>query len=90
MTSEGTATIPSFPNWKADANSSTSFLDKASDISTKIFGEELVTPFLKVINEKYLSDLNRWVHNTGRYYNGYSDVRVDTIPELITTKDALT
>lgn len=34
--------------------------------------------------------MNRWVHNTGRYYNGYSDVRVDTMPELITTKDALT
>lgn len=89
MTSEGAATISSFASWKSDANSSTSFLDKANDITTKIFGEELVTPFLKVINEKYLSDLNRWVHNTGRYYNGYSDVRVDTVPELITTKDAL-
>lgn len=29
------------------------------------------------------------MHNTGRYYNGSSDVRVDTIPELVTTKDAL-
>lgn len=47
-------------------------------------------PFIKVINEKYIGDVSRWVHNTGRYYNGYSDVRVDTMPELITKKDALT
>jgi len=33
--------------------------------------------------------VNRWVHNTGRYYNGYSEVRLDTLPELITKKDAL-
>lgn len=64
-------------------------MTQASDITTKVFGDQLITPFIKVINEKYIGDLNRWVHNTGRYYNGYSDVRVDTIPELITTKDAL-
>ncbi len=45
---------------------------------------------MKVINEKYLGDIARLVHNTGRYYNGYSDVRMDTVPELITKKDALT
>lgn len=48
-----------------------------------------MTPFIKVINEKYFGDITRWVHNTGRYYNGYSDVSVDTIPQIITQKDAL-
>jgi len=66
----------------------TSFLKSVSDITTKIFTKELLTPFLKVINEKYLSDVNRWVHNSGRYYNGYSEVRLDTLPEIITKKDA--
>lgn len=87
--SEGATQLTPFRDWKIDAASSASFLDNASDITTKIFGDELITPFLKVINEKYIGDLNRWIHNTGRYYNGYSDVRVDTIPELVTTKDAL-
>lgn len=89
MESDGATKLSSFRDWKADASASSSFLNQASDITTKVFGKELITPFLKVINEKYLGDLNRWVHNTGRYYNGYSEVRVDTLPELITTKDAL-
>lgn len=33
--------------------------------------------------------MSRWIHNTGRYYNWGTDVRFDTIPELITTKDDL-
>lgn len=64
-------------------------MNQASDITTKVFADGLITPFIKVINEKYIEDVSRWVHNTGRYYNGSSDVRVDTIPELITTKDTL-
>lgn len=89
MKSEGSGRLSSFSDWNPGPDSASSFLDKASDITTKIFGDELITPFIKVINEKYLGDLGRWVHNSGRYYNGYSEVRVDTIPELITTKDAL-
>lgn len=90
MKSDGNTKVPAFRDWKPDANSDASFLNQAADITTKVFSDELITPFIKVINEKYLWDVSRWVHNTGRYYNGSSDVRVDTIPELITTKDDLT
>lgn len=79
-----------FSAWKPDAKSTATFLKTAGDITTKVFADELVVPFLKVINEKYIGDVARWVHNTGRYYNGYSDVRVDTIPEVISKKDELT
>lgn len=90
MKTDGNTVVPDFRDWKPDANSDTAFLNQAADITTKVFSDELITPFIKVINEKYLWDVSRWVHNTGRYYNGSSDVRVDTIPELITTKDTLT
>jgi hypothetical protein len=89
MKSEWNIRIPAFRDWKPEANSWASFLNQASDITTKVFSDGLITPFIKVINEKYIEDVSRWVHNTGRYYNGSSDVRVDTIPELVTTKDAL-
>lgn len=88
MNSRGTSTVVPFSEWKP-TNTQTSFLDTASDISTNVFARELIVPFLKVINEKYIGDVSRWVHNTGRYYNGYSDVRVDTLPEIITKKDEL-
>jgi len=54
MKTEGSTILPSFRTWVPDPNSTASFLDTASDITTKIFGEELITPFIKVINEKYL------------------------------------
>jgi hypothetical protein len=88
MNSRGTSSVVPFSEWKP-AGVQTNFLDTAGDISTNIFAKELIVPFLKVINEKYIGDISRWVHNTGRYYNGFSDVRVDTIPEIITKKDEL-
>jgi len=54
MRSEGKLQIPLFANWVPDAKIDTSFLASASDITTRIFTKELLTPFLKVINEKYL------------------------------------
>lgn len=89
MKSDGNIQIPSFQNWKPDSNSGASFLNQASDITTKVFADGLITPFIKVINEKYLEDVTQWVHNTGRYTDAQWNIRVDTIPELITTKDAL-
>lgn len=67
--------------------SSSSFLSKASDISTRIFARELIPGFVKTLSEKYVGDISRWVHQTGRYYDGYSKVRVDTMPELIQERD---
>lgn len=67
MKSDGNIQIPSFQNWKPDPNSGASFLNQASDITTKVFADGLITPFIKVINEKYLEDVTQWVHNTGRY-----------------------
>ncbi len=90
MNSQGMNTVMPFSDWKKSGSSVASFLDHAGDITTKVFGDELIVPFLQVINEKYLGDVTRWVHNTGRYYNGYSDVSVDTIPEMISKKDELT
>jgi len=78
-----------FSQWKESGTSTASFLDNAGDITTKVFADELVVPFLKVINEKYFGDIARWVHNAGRYYNGYSDVSMDTIPAMIAKKDEL-
>lgn len=89
MKSEGSSAVLPFSGWKPATDSPSTFLAKASDISTKMISTELLTPFLTVINEKFLGDIQRWVHNAGRYYNGYSDVRMDSLPELITTKDEL-
>lgn len=68
---------------------STSFLSSASDISTRIFARELVPGFVKTLSEKYIGDISRWVHQSGRYYDWYSKVRVDTMPELIQKRDAI-
>jgi len=71
------------------ALSSSSFLSNASDISTRIFAHELIPDFLKTLSEKYIGDVARWVHQSGRYYDGYSQVRLDTMPELIQQRDAI-
>lgn len=89
MRSEGVSRVVPFSQWEKPLESNSSFLDTASDITTRVFAQELIVPFVKVINEKYLGDVARWVHNTGRYYNGYSEVRLDSMPEIITKKDAL-
>lgn len=68
---------------------SSSFLSNASDISTRIFARELIPEFAKTFGEKYLGDISRWVHQSGRYYDGYAKVRVDTMPELIQERDLL-
>lgn len=47
----------------------------------------MVPTFIDVINEKYLGEIAAYVHNTGRYYNGRADVRMDSLPEIITKKD---
>jgi len=48
---------------------SSSFLSNASDISTRIFARELIPGFVKTLSEKYIGDVSRWVHQTGRYYD---------------------
>jgi hypothetical protein len=68
---------------------SSSFLSNASDISTRIFARELIPGFAKTLSEKYIGDISRWVHQSGRYYDGYSQVRVDTMPELIQERDII-
>jgi hypothetical protein len=55
------------------------------EILLKIFSDELITPFWSRQWE-VSRDVARWVHNTGRYYNWSSDVRFDTVPEIITQK----
>ncbi len=42
---------------------------------------------MKTLSEKYIGDISRWIHQTGRYYDGYSKVRADTMPELIQNRD---
>lgn len=54
MNSDGTASVVSFPQWKKKTDSTSGFLNTAADITTKIFADELIVPFLKTINEKYL------------------------------------
>jgi hypothetical protein len=71
------------------AGHSSSFLSTASDISTRIFARELIPGFAKTLSEKYLGDITRWVHQSGRYYDGYAKVRVDTMPALIQGRDQL-
>lgn len=68
---------------------SASFLSTASDISTHFFSRELIPGFLKTLSEKYVGDVARWIHQSGRYYDWYSRVRADTVPELIQQRDAL-
>jgi len=89
MKERGAALVPPFSAWKASEQSAPSFLTTASDISTRIFSQELIPSFIKTLNEKYIGDISRWVHQSGRYYDGYSKVRVDTMPELIQRRDTL-
>jgi hypothetical protein len=75
--------------WTDSESSVPTFLSSATDISTRIFSRELIPSFLKTLNEKYIGDISRWVHQAGRYYDGFSKVRVDTMPELIQARDTL-
>ncbi len=54
-----------------------------------MFARELIPGFLNTLSEKYIGDISRWVHQSGRYYDGYSKVRLDTMPELIQERDLI-
>lgn len=49
--------------------SSGSFLSTASDISTRLLSKELIPGFVKTLSEKYVGDVARWIHQSGRYYD---------------------
>ena len=83
------STSPDLSTWTSSESSPPSFLSNAADISTRIFSQELIPSFIKTLNEKYIGDVSRWIHQSGRYYDGYSKVRVDTMPELIQRRDTL-
>jgi hypothetical protein len=83
------SSVPDIATWVDSENSPPSFLSSAADISTRIFSQELIPSFIKTLNEKYIGDISRWIHQSGRYYDGYSKVRVDTMPELIQQRDKL-
>ena len=83
------STTPNLSAWTESEGSTPSFLSNAADISTRIFSQELIPSFIKTLNEKYIGDVSRWIHQSGRYYDGYSKVRVDTMPELIQQRDKL-
>ena len=89
MKNRGTSVVPAFSTWKSSESSVPSFLSTASDISTRMFSQELIPSFIKTLNEKYIGDIARWVHQSGRYYDGYSKVRLDTMPKLIQQRDKL-
>jgi uncharacterized protein (UPF0218 family) len=57
MKNEGIGTILPFSQWKKITGSPSSFLDSAGDITTKVFSDELIMPFLKVVNETYFGDV---------------------------------
>lgn len=64
---------------------STMDISKAPDITTKDIIEKSVKQFFEVFNAKYMGDILRYVHNTGRY--GDTDVRADSVPVVIAKKD---
>jgi len=76
---------------KIDVSSlgSSSFLSNAPDISTRMFSRELIPAFAKTLSEKYIGDISRWIHQSGRYYDGYSQVRLDMMPQLIQQRDVI-
>lgn len=69
-----------------DANSSTTMdISKTPDITTKDIIEKSVKQFFEVFNAKYMGDVLRYIHNTGRY--GDMTVRVDSTPVVIAKRD---
>ena len=65
---------------------STMDISSAPDITTKDVIEKSVKQFFEVFNAKYMGDILRYIHNTGRYGND-TNVRVDTTPVVIAKKD---
>lgn len=64
-------------------------LSKIPDIATKDIIEKSTKQFFQVFNAKYLGDVLRYIHNTGRYGNA-TNVRGDLAPVVIAKKDVLT
>lgn len=58
--------------------------DNAPDVQTREPIEKSLKRFFEVMNEKYLGDILRYVHNAGRYGIG-NDVRAD-VPAIIVGK----
>lgn len=70
-----------------EANSgATMNISNAPDITTKDIIEKSVKQFFEVFNAKYMGDVLRYVHNTGRYGDA-NNVRVDSTPVVIAKKD---
>lgn len=63
-------------------------LSKTPDIATKDIIEKSLKKFFEVVNAKYLGDVLRYIHNTGRY-GDTNDVRSDVTPIVIAKKDIL-
>lgn len=63
-------------------------LAKVPDIATKDIIEKSVKQFFEVFNTKYMGDILRYIHNTGRYGDA-NNVRADSVPVMISKKDLL-
>lgn len=67
-------------------SSATLDISKAPDITTKDVIEKSVKQFFEVLNTKYMGDVLRYIHNTGRYGDA-NNVRADSVPVVIAKKD---
>lgn len=65
---------------------STMDLSKAPDITTKDVIQKSVKQFFEVFNGKYMGDILRYIHNTGRYGDA-NNVRADGAPVVIAKQD---
>lgn len=65
---------------------STMDLSKAPDITTKDIIEKSVKQFFEVFNAKYMGDILKYIHNTGRYGDA-NNIRGDIAPVAIAKKD---
>lgn len=65
---------------------STMDLSKVPDITTKDIIEKSVKQFFEVLNAKYMGDILRYIHNTGRYGDA-NNIRADIAPVVIAKKD---
>lgn len=65
---------------------STMDISKAPDITTKDIIEKSVKQFFEVFNGKYMGDVLRYIHNTGRYGDA-NNVRADSASVVISKKD---
>lgn len=68
LENEGDYESPDFQGWESTGEED-DFLDNVGDITTKRIVDEMIPSFIDVINEKYLGEIAKYVHNTGRYYN---------------------